>query len=59
MNVLVGQAYNRFCVLHLGRKGNPNDSFDGIVYNYQYELKRLDAHFNDFNYLGITNLNLN
>jgi hypothetical protein len=27
----------------LGRRANPNDSFDGIVYsnNYQYELKYL------------------
>lgn len=25
-------------------EGNPNDSFEGIVYNYQYELKRLGSY---------------
>jgi hypothetical protein len=37
MNVLVGQAHNRFCALHFRV-----DGFDGIAYNYHYELKTLE-----------------
>ncbi len=39
-----GAGAQSFLRVPFRAEGNPNDSFDGIVYNYQYELKHLGTY---------------